>query len=212
MKVFQYSDKEKSYLKNKDKKLAEVIEKLGHIEREIETDLYESLVRHVIGQQISVVAQETIWNRFVERLGEVTPSNLIQLSVEEIQSLGITFKKTEYILGITTSIVSGDFVIEDLYNMDDEEVVKTLSSFKGIGEWTAEMIMLFCMQRPNVLSYGDLAILRGMRMVYHHRKIDKQLFMKYKRRLSPYGSVASLYFWAVAAGKIPEMKDYKKKK
>ncbi len=70
------------------------------------------------------------------------------------------------------------------------------------------MILLFCMQRPNVLSFGDLAIQRGMRMVYHHRKIDRKLFEKYRRRLSPYCSVASLYFWAVAGGAIPGMKDF----
>ena len=74
------------------------------------------------------------------------------------------------------------------------------------------MILLFCMQRPNVLSFGDLAIQRGMRMVYHHRKIDRKLFEKYRRRLSPYCSVASLYFWAVAGGSIPGMKDFAPKK
>ena len=70
----------------------------------------------------------------------------------------------------------------------------------------------FCIQRPNVFSCGDLAILRGIRIVYHHRKIDRKLFEKYRRRLSPYCGVASLYFWAVAGGAIPEMKDYAPKK
>ena len=92
--------------------------------------------------------------------------------------------------------------------MSDDEAIAALSSLKGVGVWTAEMILLFCLQRPNIFSYGDLAILRGMRMVYHHRSIDKALFEKYRRRLSPYCSVASLYFWAVAGGAIPEMKDY----
>ena len=70
------------------------------------------------------------------------------------------------------------------------------------------MILLFCMQRPDVLSYDDLAIQRGLRMVYHHRKIDRRLFEKYRRRFSPYGSVASLYLWAVSDGAIPELHDY----
>ena len=83
-----------------------------------------------------------------------------------------------------------------------------MSSLKGIGVWTAEMILLFCMQRPNVLSFGDLAIQRGMRMIYHHRKIDRKLFEKYRRRLSPYCSVASLYFWAAAGGAVPGLKDH----
>ena len=74
------------------------------------------------------------------------------------------------------------------------------------------MILLFCRQRPDILSYDDLAILRGLRMVYHHRSIDRKLFEKYRRRFSPYGSVASLYLWAVAGGAIPEMRDYQPKK
>ena len=73
------------------------------------------------------------------------------------------------------------------------------------------MILLFCLQRPDILSYDDLAIQRGLRMVYHHRAIDRRLFEKYRRRYSPYGSVASLYLWAVSGGAIPELKDYKPK-
>ena len=96
--------------------------------------------------------------------------------------------------------------------MSDEDAIKELSALKGIGVWTAEMILLFCMQRPNIFSYDDLAIQRGLRMVYHHRKIDRKLFEKYRRRFSPYCSVASLYLWAVAGGAIPEMKDYAPKK
>ena len=92
--------------------------------------------------------------------------------------------------------------------MSDAEAIAALSSLKGIGVWTAEMILLFCLQRPDVLSYGDLAIQRGLRMVYHHREVTPQLFEKYRRRFSPYGSVASLYLWVVAGGAIPEMKDY----
>jgi len=69
------------------------------------------------------------------------------------------------------------------------------------------MLMLFCMQRPDIVSFGDLAIIRGMRMLYRHRKIDKEKFNRYRRRYSPYGSVASLYLWAISAGAIPELTD-----
>ena len=93
-------------------------------------------------------------------------------------------------------------------DMSDEQAIKELAALKGIGVWTAEMILLFCLQRPDIFSYDDLAIQRGLRMVYHHRRIDKKLFEKYRRRFSPYCSVASLYLWAVAGGAIPEMKDY----
>ena len=91
--------------------------------------------------------------------------------------------------------------------MTDEQVIRELSSLKGIGVWTAEMIMTFCMQRPDVVSYGDLAIIRGMRMLYRHREIDKEKFIRYRKRYSPYGTVASLYLWAIAGGAIPELTD-----
>jgi len=84
--------------------------------------------------------------------------------------------------------------------MSDEEAIESLCSLKGIGRWTAEMILIFSMQRPDVVSFGDLAILRGMRMLYHHREIDRKRFERYKKRYSPYGTVASLYLWAIAGG------------
>ena len=92
--------------------------------------------------------------------------------------------------------------------MDDAEAIRALSSLRGIGVWTAEMILLFCLQRPDIFSYDDLAIQRGLRMVYHHRQVGRELFEKYRRRYSPYGSVASLYLWAVAGGAVPELRDY----
>ena len=109
-------------------------------------------------------------------------------------------------------VKNGAFDLEKIQDRTDEEVIRELVSLKGIGVWTAEMILLFCMQRPNVFSFDDLAIQRGLRMVYHHRSIDRRLFEKYRRRFSPYCSTASLYLWAVAGGAIPEMKDYVPKK
>ncbi len=92
---------------------------------------------------------------------------------------------------------TGAFDLDAVAHMSDEDAIRALSSLKGIGVWTAEMILLFCLQRPDIFSYDDLAIQRGLRMVYHHRSIDRRLFEKYRRRFSPYCSTASLYLWAV---------------
>ena len=108
--------------------------------------------------------------------------------------------------------MDGTFDIQALYTMSDDEVCARLSELDGIDVWSAEMLMLFSMQRPDILSFGDLAIQRGLRMVYHHRKITRELFEKYRHRFSPYNSVASLYLWAVAGGAIEGMKDYAPKK
>jgi DNA-3-methyladenine glycosylase II len=124
----------------------------------------------------------------------------------------MTFKKAEYIKDFAHKVKNKIFDIEALNHLPDSEVIEELSALKGIGVWTAEMIMIFCMQRPDIVSFGDLAIQRGMRMLYHHRSIDKKKFAKYARRYSPYGTVAGLYLWAIAGGTIPEMRDYAPKK
>ena len=208
---FEYGDDEITYLKNKDKKIAEVIEKIGLIKRETDTDLFSSVVHHIIGQQISTKAQATIWQRMKNDLGKINAKTILSVDISKLQSYGITFKKAEYITDFSRKVQNNTFNLEAVYKMSDEEAIKELSSLKGIGVWTAEMILLFCMQRPDIFSFDDLAILRGLRMVYHHRNIDRKLFEKYRRRFSPYCSVASLYLWAVAGGAIPDMKDYKPK-
>ena len=205
---FEYGAKETDYLKSRDKKLAEVIDKIGHIERPVDEDLFSAVVHHIIGQQISTKAQQSIWKKVNDGLGEITADTLLSCGRERLQKFGITFKKTDYILDFAEKVKKGTFDLEKISQMSDNDVIAELSSLKGIGVWTAEMLLLFCLQRPNVFSYGDLAILRGIRMVYHHRKVSREQFEKYRRRFSPYCSVASLYLWAVAGGAIPEMKDY----
>lgn len=205
---FEYGDKEISYLREKDKKLAEVIDRLGFIKREIDTDLFSSVIHHIIGQQVSTKAQATIWKRMVDSFGTVDAEKILSAGILQLQSFGMTFRKAEYITDFAKKVHDGDFDLQAVSQMSDEEAIKALSSLKGIGVWTAEMILLFCLQRPDILSFDDLAIQRGLRMVYHHRKIDRKLFEKYRRRYHPYGSVASLYLWAVSGGAIPEMRDY----
>lgn len=208
---FNYTDKETDYLKSRCKRMAEVIDCVGYINRSVDDDLFSSVVHHIIGQQISTHAQQTIWQRMQDALGTVSAETIDSRSVEELQRLGMTFRKAEYIKDFCHKVLGGEFDLAAVERMSDEEAIRALSSLKGIGVWTAEMILLFCLQRPNVLSYGDLAIQRGLRMVYHHRKITPTMFERYRRRFSPCCSVASLYLWAVAGGAIPEMKDYQKK-
>lgn len=205
---FEYGAEEIDYLKSKDKKLAEVIDKIGHIERSIDDDLFSAVVHHIIAQQISTKAQQSIWKNMNDNLGEITSDTLLSCGRDNLQKFGITFKKADYILDFAKKVKKGEFDLAEIISMSDEEVIAKLSLLKGVGVWTAEMLLIFCLQRPNVFSYGDLAILRGIRMVYHHKKVSKDQFEKYRRRFSPYCSVASLYFWAVAGGAIPEMKDY----
>lgn len=198
---FQYSKVETDYLKQKDKKLAEVIDMLGHMERPVNHDPFTSIVYHMIGQQISTKAHQTIWKRMIGELGIISPDTLINAGKETIQSFGITFKKASYILEFAEKVQRNELDLESLSNLSDDEIIKELTKLNGIGTWTAEMFLIHCLERPNVFSYGDLAVLKGIKMVYHHKKIDRKLFERYKKRFSPYGSVASIYFWAIAGRK-----------
>lgn len=205
---FVYGSKEVDYLKKKDKVLAGIINEIGHIDRDVDDNLFSSVIHHIIGQQISTKAQATIWQRMGGCFGEVNANNILSAGIPTLQSFGMTFRKAEYITDFAGKVQCGEFDLQGISALSDMEAIKELSTLKGIGVWTAEMILLFCLQRPDIFSYDDLAIQRGLRMVYHHRKIDRKLFEKYRRRFSPYCSVASLYLWAVAGGAIPGMKDY----
>ena len=208
---FEYGAQETEYLARKDKRLGAAIEQIGHIDRAVDGDLFSSVVHQIVGQQISTKAQETIWQRMQQTLGIVDAGHILAAGVPELQKLGITYRKAEYITDFAKKVHAGAFDLDAVEHMSDEEAIRELSSLKGIGVWTAEMILLFCLQRPDIFSFDDLAIQRGLRMVYHHREIGRERFGKYRRRFSPYCSVASLYFWAVAGGAIPEMKDYRPK-
>ena len=208
---FAYGERELSYLRQKDKRLGSVMDRIGHIDRAVDPDLFSSVVHHIIGQQISTKAQATIWQRIHDTLGSINAETILKAGVPALQALGMTFRKAEYITDFAEKVHTGAFDLNAVECMNDEDAIRALSSLKGIGVWTAEMILLFCMQRPGIFSYDDLAIRRGLRMVYHHREIDRERFERYRRRFSPYGSVASLYLWAVAGGAIPEMQDYKPK-
>lgn len=209
---FQYGETEINYLKRKDKKLAWAIEQIGRIERKLDANLFAAVVRHIVGQQISSKAQATVWERLEARLTEVTPATVHATvhtaSAQELQALGMSLRKAEYIKDFADKIVSAEFDLQAVEKMSDAEAITALSSLKGIGKWTAEMILLFCLQRPDILSFDDLAIQRGLRMLYHHRKITRELFAKYQKRYSPYGSTAAIYLWAIAGGAIEGMKDY----
>ena len=204
---FAYDERAVGYLARRDKRLGEVMERLGPLRREVMPDLFAALVHAIVGQQVSMTVQRTLWQRLCARLGEVTPSSVLAVAPEELRALGLSGRKVEYVREAAQAVTDGRLDVEALREMDDAAVCAALVGLRGVGVWTAEMLLLSSLQRQDVLSYDDLAIRRGLRMLYRHREIDRERFERYRRRFSPYGSVASLYLWAVAGGALPELRD-----
>lgn len=127
--------------------------------------------------------------------------------METMQKCGTTFRKIRYIHNIARLIVEGKVNLDELTALPDEKFCKELIKLPGIGKWTAEILLIHSLLRPDVLSYDDIAIRRGMRMVYRHQEISKEQFERYRRRYSPYGTIASIYLWCVAGGAIPGLTD-----
>ena len=198
MHIFEYGQKEIDYLKCKDKKLGAAIDKIGIINRKVTPDPFEALISSVVGQQISSKAAVTVWNRLIELLGSITPESISEVDISKIQVCGMSQRKASYIKGISEAAISGEVDFSKLHTMTDEEIIKKLSSLHGVGEWTAEMLLIFSLNRPDVVSYKDLAIRRGMMNLYGLKELPKDKFDKYRKRYSPYGSVASLYLWALS--------------
>lgn len=204
---FSYGERELSHLRARDRKLGAAIDRIGYVHREVEPDLFASVLHQIIGQQISMAAQATVWLRFQKAVGAVTPEAVSGMREEDLQSIGMSRRKASYILEFSQKVRTGEFDIGALSAMDDAQVTQALTSLRGIGPWTAEMLMIFCLQRPDVVSFGDLAILRGMRMLYRRKAIDRAAFQRYRKRYSPYGTVASLYLWEIACGALPDLTD-----
>ncbi len=208
MACFAYGETELAYLRSRDERLAWAIDAIGPVRREVDDDLFSSVAHQIVGQQISTKALATIWARMRGRLGTVDAAHVLAAGRDGLQSAGISYRKADYLIDFAERVEGGEIDLEAVATLPDEQAISALASLRGVGRWTAEMILLFCLERPDVLSYDDLAIQRGMRMLYHHRRITPQLFARYRRRYSPYGSVASLYLWEIAGGAIPGMRDW----
>jgi DNA-3-methyladenine glycosylase II len=201
MPIFRYGKTEIDHLKRKDKKLAAAIDRIGTIECEIIPDLFTALINNIVGQQISNAASATVWGRMKERFGEITPEKFDSATLEEVQQCGLSFRKAGYIKEASRAVAEGELELSALWTLPDAEVIRRLSSLRGVGEWTAEMMLIFSLERPDVVSKGDLAIRRGMMTMYGRRTLDNDAFGRYSRRYSPFGSTASLYLWEIAIGR-----------
>jgi DNA-3-methyladenine glycosylase II len=198
MSIFRYGRTEIDHLRARDKKLGHAIDEIGMIEREVTPDLFTALISSIVSQQISTKAATTIRKRMQDRFGAITPEVISSAAITDIQMCGMSVRKAGYIKGIGEAVRDDRLDIPGLQGLPDREVISRLSALRGVGTWTAEMILIFSMERPDILSWDDLAIRRGMMSLYGLKTLERARFERIRKRYSPHGSVASLYLWALS--------------
>ena len=156
-------------------------------------ELFQTLVRSIVGQQISVKAADAVHGRLEEISGgEVTRDALGALTVDALQSCGLSRQKSQYILGISND--ETPLLPEGFEELDDESLIRHLVKFKGVGPWTAEMMLIFSLMRPDILSLGDLGVVKGIRMLAPHAN-SKSEMLEVAEAWRPYRSAACWFLW-----------------
>lgn len=185
---------------SKDPLLKKAIEAVDLPEYKPETTVYGSLLRSIISQQLSVKAAATIYGRFVDLFDTKTPdpSLILEKSVEDLRAVGLSKQKAGYMQNIATFAQQNDLEKIDWTTYTDEEIIKFLTQIKGVGVWTVQMILMFTLERPDVLPTADLGIQQAIQQLYSVEAKGKVLISKMKEiaaSWSPYQTTACLYLW-----------------
>ena len=186
-------DKAVTDLSKNDDIIAKIITDYPKERMEMKNDTLHTLVRSVVGQQISVRAADAIWNRLDEACNNsITENNLLKLSIEDMRKTGLSNTKSNYIM----NIVNANLSELDWEDMNDEEVSNELCKIKGIGPWTADMFLIFRLGRTNILPLGDIGLINAINLHYNNKeKLSKEELMKFKEKWSPWCSIATWYMW-----------------
>ena len=201
--VLNHKSPEVQYLQKKDKRLAKLISMVGEIRYEPhDGNSYAFMVHEIIEQMLSVKAGQKIYGR-LENLceGEITPERIEALSDEQIKATGTSTAKVEYIRNITKAVHDGVLDDERLSRLSDADVIRELTSIRGIGKWTAKMYLMFVLDRPDLLPVEDGAFLQVYRWLYKTNDCSEKSVYKRCKKWSPYSTTASRFFYrALDAG------------
>ncbi len=196
MRIFEYTSEQTEFLAQRDRKLGAFMSQKGFIAREIYDDFFSGLCFSIVNQQLSMKACETLWNKLCAALGEITPESCRDAA--QLKACGLSQSKSDCIAAVSEKFLSGEISEEKLRIMSDDEVKAALTAIKGIGGWTAEMALIFCLGRENVLSLADFGIRKGLSLLHGIDMKDIKEMKKYAQLYSPYGTVASFYLWEAA--------------
>ena len=196
--IYVYGEKEIQLLNRQDPVLGAWIRRFGPVEREVTPDRFEALIRSLIGQQISRKAAASVFGRLAAVPGGIAPDTLAKTPDEVLRPCGLSARKAGWIRHLSAEVATGRLDLHALDDLSDDEVAARLQKLPGVGIWTAEMFLIFAMQRPDVVSWGDLGIRRGMASLYGYESLTREQFLRHRADYSPYGTVASLYLWAAS--------------
>jgi DNA-3-methyladenine glycosylase II len=201
------SAKARRELSAADPTMAALIERVGKIDlatrlrrrsEEKPADAYGTLLRAIVGQQLSTKAARTIYGRVLELFGGTTPTpaQLLEAGEEDLRAAGLSGRKVEYVRDLATHVLDGELELDRLDQLGDEEVIEEIVAVRGLGVWTAEMFLLFHLERPDVLSGGDLGIRKAVQVEYDLEQMPTPTrVLEIGEPWRPHRSLASLYLW-----------------
>jgi len=192
----EYWDKAKRALRRADPVMGEIMTRHPRVYMVARGEAFFTLARAIAGQQISVKAAQSVWNRVVTLCVEMTPDRVLAQQRPHLRACGLSDRKVEYIADLARHFADGTVHVAKWPQMEDEEVIAELVQVRGIGRWTAEMFLMFNLLRPNVLPLDDLGLQKAIRLSYFKgRKVSPQRMRKLGETWQPYRSVATWYLW-----------------
>ncbi|SEK02833.1 DNA-3-methyladenine glycosylase II [Variovorax sp. OK605] len=184
------------HLAKKDRVMKRLIPKFGDACLESRGDAFTTLARSVVGQQISVKAAQSVWDKFAALPRKLTPANVLKLKVDDMRGAGLSARKIEYLVDLALHFDSGMVHVNSWKDMSDELIIEELVAIRGIGRWTAEMFLIFHLMRPNVLPVDDVGLLNGISVNYFSGDpVSRSDARDVAVAWAPYCSVATWYIW-----------------
>jgi len=185
-----------NHLVKKDRVMKRLIPQFGDACLETRGDAFVTLARSIVGQQISVKAAQTVWNRFALLLRKLTPANVLKLKVDDMRAAGLSARKVEYLVDLALHFDNGTLHVKAWDAMSDDEIVTELIAIRGIGRWTAEMFLIFHLMRPNVLPLDDVGLINGISQNYFSGDVvSRSDAREVAAAWAPYCTVATWYIW-----------------